>query len=171
MARSFYDQGPSIGARLECGLASSLAEAIRELTIAHDTVSAPCSALLRGTTRDLVELFGPAAGWVTIATRIAPLSLPAFKRRALVLLAIELVSSALMHAFHGLHARHIEIGLQPAAASFSRLVVKHNGVGTTCAIPHAGRQISNDLARLLEAEIVYDVAGISGVAAEIVFPV
>jgi hypothetical protein len=52
---------------------------------------------------------GPVAGEITIASRIEPLQLVAFKRRALGLVVIELISDALLHEFSEFEAGHIEV--------------------------------------------------------------
>jgi hypothetical protein len=49
------------------------------------------------------------AGEITIASRIEPLQLVAFKRRALGLVVIELISDALLHEFSEFEAGHIEV--------------------------------------------------------------
>ena len=77
-------------------MAANLATGLREFTISCDYQSVPCSASPRSATRNLVVLFGPAAGSVTISTRIEALNLPAFKRRALVLLALVLLALDLL---------------------------------------------------------------------------
>jgi two-component sensor histidine kinase len=156
---------------LDYGVASNLAAAIRQLTILSDGGRMPCSALLRGITRNFVELFGPVAGDITIATRIEPLQLVAFKRRALGLLVIELLSNALLRAFRERDAGHIEVQLAQVSRSRARLIVKNNGRGQTVPIPQRSQQIGADLANLLEAQIVYGMPGFVGTVAQIELPV
>ena len=112
---------------LDYRVASNLAAAIGELVIVHDNERLPCSAVLRGIVRNLVELFGPVAGNIRIATRIEPLQLAAFKRRALALVAVELISEALANAFRGLDEGHIEVHLTRISRSRARLTVKNSG--------------------------------------------
>jgi two-component sensor histidine kinase len=156
---------------LDYGVASNLAAAIRELTILSDGERVPCSALLRGITRNFVELFGPVAGDITIATRIEPLQLVAFKRRALGLVVIELLSNALLHAFREPEAGHIEVQLVQVSRSRARLIVKNNGRSRPVLIPKWCQQIGHDLANLLEAEIIHGMPGFDGTTAQIELPV
>jgi two-component sensor histidine kinase len=156
---------------LDYGVASNLAAAIRELTILNDGERMPCSALLRGITRNFVELFGPVAGDIEIATRIEPLQLVAFKRRALGLMVIELLSNALLYAFREFEAGHIEVQLAQVSRSRARLIVKNNGRGDPVPIAQGCQQIGHDLANLLEAEIVHGMPGFDGTTAQIGLPV
>jgi two-component sensor histidine kinase len=156
---------------LDYGVASNLAAAIRELTIHSDGERMPCSALLRGITRNFVELLGPAAGDITIATRIEPLQLVAFKRRALGLVVIELLSNALLYAFRELEAGHIEVQLAQVSRSRARLIVKNSGRSHPVPIPKRCQQIGRDLANLMEAEIDYGMPGFDGTMAQIELPV
>jgi hypothetical protein len=131
----------------------------------------PCAALLRGITRNFVELFGPVAGDITIATRIEPLQLAAFKRRALGLMVIELLSNALLYAFRELEAGHIEVQLAQVSRSRARLIVTNNGRRQAVPISKRCQQIGHDLANLLEAEIVHRMPGFGGTTAQIELPV
>jgi two-component sensor histidine kinase len=157
--------------QLDYRVASNLAAAIRELTILSDGERMPCAALLRGITRNFVELFGPVAGDITIATRIEPLQLAACKRRALGLMVIELLSNALLYAFRELEAGHIEVQLAQVSRSRARLIVTNNGRGQVVPIPKRCQQIGRDLANLLEAEIVHGMPGFGGTTAQIELPV
>jgi hypothetical protein len=154
---------------LDYEVANNLAAAIRELMIVNDNERLPCSAILRGIARNLVELFGPVAGNITIATRIEPLELAAFKRRALVLVAVELLSDALINAFRGLDEGHIEVQLARISRSRARLVVKNSGSNPPVSVSHGCQPIGHDLASLLEAEIIYGFPGFDGAAAQIDF--
>jgi two-component sensor histidine kinase len=154
---------------LDCRVASNLAAAISELVIVHDNERLPCSAVLRDIARNLVELFGPVAGNIRIATRIEPLQLAAFKRRALALAAVELISEGLVNAFRGSVEGHIEVQLTRISRSRARLTVKNGGSHQPSCIPQACQPIGQDLASLLEAEIVYGIPGYDGTAAQIDF--
>jgi hypothetical protein len=50
-------------------------------------------------------------------------------------------------------------------------MVKNSGRNQLVSIPHGGNPIGHDLASLLEAEIVYGIAGFDCTAAQIDFPV
>ncbi len=130
----------------------------------------PCSFVLRGIARHLVALFGSGAGHVVIRTDIEHLSLPAYKRRALVLAASELVSNALRHGFAGKVGGRIDVTLRAFGTSHVRLTVVDDGVGVSEA--HASGQggIAVALADLLEGALVYRQSGAVGTNAEIVLP-
>jgi two-component sensor histidine kinase len=154
---------------LDYRVASNLAAAIGELVIVHDNERLPCSAVLRGIVRNLVELFGPVAGNIQITTRIEPLQLAAFKRRALALVAVELISEALVNAFRGLDEGYIEVQLTRISRSRVRLTVKNSGSNQAACMPQACQSIGQDLASLLEAEILYGIPEFDGTTAQIDF--
>jgi two-component sensor histidine kinase len=154
---------------LDYRVASNLAAAIGELVIVHDNERLPCSAVLRGIARNLVELFGPVAGNIGITTRIEPLQLAAFKRRALALLAVELISEALVNAFEGRDDEPIEVQLTQISRSRARLTVMSSGSNQAASVPQTCQPIGRDLASLLEAEIVYESPECDGTAAQIDF--
>jgi two-component sensor histidine kinase len=154
---------------LDYRVASNLAAAIGQLVIARDNERLPCSAVLRGIVRNLVELFGPVAGGIRIATRIEPLQLAAFKRRALALVAVELISQALASAYRRLDEGHIDVHLARISRSRARLTVKHSGRNQPACVPQACQPIGQDLASLLEAEIVYGIPALDGTTAQIDF--
>ena len=155
---------------LHYNVASNLLAAIHELAILNDNESLPCSTVLRAITRNFVALFGSIAGDITIAIRIEPLQLAAFKRRALALLATELLSKAFLHGFPGPEGGHIEVHLARISRSRALLMIKDSRRDQSSAAPVGCYQTGNDLAGLLEAEIVQGIAGFDGTAALIDFP-
>jgi len=107
---------------------------------------------------------------VIVEVKIEDVSLPAYKRRALVLAAAELVNNALLHAFAGRAAGLIEVGLTISGRQTACLRVADNGAGFTTFPPNLGCGVAAGLSDLLEAELVYDrLAGWT--IAEIAFPV
>jgi two-component sensor histidine kinase len=170
MDRSRPSRDTPLGRQVDARIAASLAAVFRSMVIVCDEDLLPCSRVLRDAARDLVELFGPAAGRVTIGTRIERVSLPAYQRRALVLAASELVSNALLHAFCGRSGGHIQVELEAFEPSRARLVVTDDGCGMPRVMPRNRLQVGRDLASLLEAEISYRVAAGGGTAAQIEFP-
>jgi hypothetical protein len=156
---------------LDYKVASCLAAAIRELVIVNDNERLPCSALLRSIVRNFAELFGPVVGHIRIATNIEPLQLAAFKRRALALVLVGILSDVLLNPFCGQDDGHLEVQLAHVSPSRARLMVKNSGRNQLVSIPHGGNPIGHDLASLLEAEIVYGIAGFDCTAAQIDFPV
>jgi two-component sensor histidine kinase len=169
IAKLRFDSDDSVRPELDYQVASNLAAAIGELVVVHDNERLPCSAVLRGIARNFIELFGPIAGDISIATRIEPLRLAAFKRRALVLVAIELISQALVNGFHGLDKGHIEVQLARISFSRARLTVTTSDGGQPAYVPLLHQTTGKDLANLLEAEIVYENQGLDGAIAQIDF--
>jgi two-component sensor histidine kinase len=162
----------SISKNLEQKNALALAEAYAALEIVDDNELVPCSDLIRTTSRSLVELFGPAFGNIAVKTSLPRLSLPAFKRRALVLACSEFVVNSLRHAFPERTYGTIVIALTGIDRRQLRLTVADDGVGIP--IPSTtGRLalgIAADLALLLEGELGYRSPGLGGTIAEISFP-
>jgi two-component sensor histidine kinase len=132
----------------------------------------PCSSLLREIVIDLVTLFGtrPASAEIALLTNIERLYLPAFKRRALILAAVELVINAMLHAFTGRTQGRIDVSLTMLGPVRARLEVKDDGVGFSGGKPNLRCGIAAGLADLLEADLVY-FRGLTVTTAEIVFPV
>ncbi len=164
--------GGALGAQIECRVAEALACSYAALEIRHDPAVLPCSELLRELVSNLVELFGPIAGRVQLQTAIARVALPAFKRRALLLAASELVVNAITHAFHGRAGGEIIVTLESLGRGHARLAVADNGSGVaaTAAAAGAGASILCDLANLLESTLVYRSAPGGGAWAQIAFP-
>jgi len=156
--------------RLESGLATDLAALFRALDIRQDDEELPCSHVLRGVVRNLVALFGSGVARIVIRTDIERLSLPAYKRRALVLAASELVINALRHGFAGRRDGRIEVTLRLVGTARACLTVTDDGVGFRKSRPSRQFGIAGGLADLLEADLVYRQVGIAGTHAEIVFP-
>ena len=92
ISRSRFEPGGPVQRESDYNVASNLAAGIRELTIVNDGERMRCSTLPHGIRRNFIELFGPVAGDITIAARIEPLQLVVFKRRALGLVVVELLS-------------------------------------------------------------------------------
>jgi two-component sensor histidine kinase len=160
----------NVALRLDRGVAGDLAALFRTLEIRKEGEEVPCSCVLRGVIRNLVALFASGAGPVVIRTDIEPLSLPAYKRRALVLAASELVINALRHGFAGGCGGLIQVTLRAFGTAHACLTVVDDGVGFHESRLSGQRGIASDLADLLEADLVYRRLGIAGTNAEIVFP-
>jgi signal transduction histidine kinase len=149
-------------------IACDLAVCFRDLTVGSERDVVPCFAVLRDVLTGLGSLFGGPAN-ITLETNIEEAWLPAYKRRALVLAASELVSNALLHAFRGRTAGKIEVWLTAQDSTSACLRVADNGRGFTDASPNLDYGLGAGLAGLLEADLAYDrVAGWT--VAEIEFP-
>jgi two-component sensor histidine kinase len=150
------------------GIASDLAVCFRKLTASGEREMRPCASALRDVMTGLGALFGEPDN-VSVETKVEDVWLPAYKRRALVLAASELVCNALLHAFRGRRSGLIEVSLTVLGATSACLQVADNGDGFTDASPNLECGVAAGLAGLLEADLAYDrMAGWT--IAEIEFP-
>jgi hypothetical protein len=155
---------------METGLGGELAATYSSLAISSDEELRPCSGPLRGLVRDLVELFEPVP--IALTTCVDRLTLPAFRQRALVLLASEIVSNALLHGFRDRPFGRIKFELAVLGRHTARLTVADDG---GCVLErardHAARcSVVHYLADLLESDMVYRARPGGGMIAEMEFP-
>jgi two-component sensor histidine kinase len=156
--------------RLEYALAEGLAASYRSLDIGRQDELLSCNETLRAVVANLVALFGPTVGEISLKTDLMRLSLPAYKRRALVLVASELVINALKHAFPDRQSGRIAVALGRVDAATVRLAVEDDGRGFALLRPGTGLAIVGGLAGLLEADLVYRRSALGGTAAEFQLP-
>ncbi len=140
---------------LEWRITSNLTETLRALHIRTDDEAQPCSDLLRATVRDLVELFGEAVGVSGISTCIDRLDLPAFKRRALVLMASHLVVDILLHAAREHRSPQLLVALDQPRCGVARLSVGYDDRAVPFGPLDGTYGVIDDLASLLETDIIY----------------
>jgi two-component sensor histidine kinase len=152
----------------ECVIARDLAARFDELEVAEDRAAQPCAAVLRDVVTGVGALFGRSAG-VAVATEIQAMSLPSYKRRALVLAANELVVNSLLHAFPGRGAGVIEVSLTVHGTELASLRVADDGIGLADARPNLDCGVAASLAGLLEADLTYERRD-GWTIAEIAFP-
>jgi hypothetical protein len=152
----------------EVGLAQDLAAQFRSLETGDDRRVRPCSGVLRNVVADLCALFGGAAN-IGLRTEVERMALPAYKRRALVLAAAELVTNAILHGFPAGSGGQIEVSLTSFGAAHVCLRVADDGVGFIENLPNLDCGIAAGLAELLEADLTYDRRN-GWTAAEIAFP-
>ncbi len=164
---SLTRQNP-IDAGMEDFAARDLAAQFRELETGAERAILPCSTILWDVINDLGALFGCPAG-IKIRTKIERVSLPGYKRRALVLAACKLFCNALLHAFPGHATGLIEIGLTFRGPRSVCLQVADNGIGFGDVSPNLTCGVAAGLADLLEADLAYTRAA-GRTIAEIVFP-
>jgi hypothetical protein len=156
----------------ETNLGLELARIFDSLAITDDEELRPCSSNLRDVARNLIALFGPSIGHVTVATSVDRLALPAFRHRALVLIASELVMNALLHAFRHRHTGQVALQLTLLGRRVARLAVTDDGDGHfDRARCHPNRcSVINYLADLLESKLVYRPRPGGGMITEIEIP-
>jgi hypothetical protein len=158
----------AVAAQNDDAIARDLTVCFRDLTSGGERDLQPCASVLRKVTTGLGALFGGPAN-ITVETKIEDVWLPAYKRRALVLTASELVCNALLHAFRGRRAGQIEVSLTALGATSACLHVGDNGNGFIESSPNLSCGVGAGLAGLLEADLFYDrMAGWT--IAEIEFP-
>ncbi|GLR66887.1 hypothetical protein GCM10010909_15670 [Acidocella aquatica] len=155
----------------EYQLAIDLAESFRSLAAADDGGMQPCFNALQAVVFNLTELFGPAFGLVFVDMSFERLTLPAYKRRALVLAACELVLNSLRHGLEGRGTGNITVALRRTARAVARLSVEDDGRGMPKSAPPLQRGIASDLAAVLEAEVIYRAREGGGTVAQLSFPV
>ena len=149
--------------------ARDLAAQFRELEIPPDREVVPCSDILSSVVTNFGTLFcGPAN--IVSKAQIDDVSLPAYRRRALVLAASELISNALLHAFQGRRAGRIAVSLNLHGPGTASLYVADDGVGFVAAQPNYHCGIAAGLAELLETDLAYERLD-GWTIAKIVFPV
>jgi hypothetical protein len=136
-------------------LARDLAAQYRLLQTADERRVAPCSRVLRCVVTDLAALFGLRDN-IALETDIDWVELPGYKCRALVLAAAELVTNALLHAFHGRVGGRIVVSLTLCGLSRAVLRVSDDGAGFIGARPNFGCGVASGMAGLLEANVSYD---------------
>jgi hypothetical protein len=156
----------------ETHLGLELAAVFDSLAITDDEELRPCSSNLREVARNLIELFGPTIGHVTVSTSVERLALSAFRHRALVLIASELVTNALLHAFKDRRAGQITLKLTLLGGGVACMTVTDDGDHLfDRARYHSARcSVTNYLADLLEAELVYRPRPGGGTIAELEIP-
>ena len=145
----------SVETSSEFDAACKLVTCFRSLAIVKEAELVPCSETLRETARLLVEVLGAGAGNISIQMLAVPLMLPAYQRRALVLLMCELVMNSLLHAFHGRTTGRILVELSQVGAAHARLRVLDDGVWADRTINSDCGAVSRDLADLLGSDLTY----------------
>lgn len=133
--------------------AGVLSEAYADLARAPlDPEHAPCAELIEQIASQLVGLFGAGTRSVALRSSTTEVWLPSVRRRALVLIASELVINALKYAFPergGIIAVTLTVD-----GAFAELVVEDDGIGMGCsATPGSGSRILDELSVLLHAPI------------------
>jgi signal transduction histidine kinase len=154
----------------DCCIATRLSENLRTLQADAMLVRTPCSRILNQTVRDLVLLFGRGANKVGIIAEIDRLTLSAYRRRALVLLANELVTNALTHAFPDGGAGMIQVSLRIIRPRLVELHVADDGIGIKEAILWSASSVAGGLASLLGGELRYCSTNLWSTRAEVLFP-
>jgi two-component sensor histidine kinase len=157
-------------AGVECALARSLASAYRSLENVKEEEIVQCAAVLRDVVLNLGALFGGSG--VIVRTVIERLHLPAYKRRALVLSASELIINALTHGFTtASQDARIEVSLRRTDDKRACLRVADNGSGFGAGRPDTATSIAGGLAALVEADLMYCRGADWTTVAEIAFPI
>jgi hypothetical protein len=154
---------------LEHRLAQWLAECCRAVTIRSDREIRPCSILMRDIVTNLVGLVGPAAapGHIMVRTCIERVSLPAFKRRALILAGNTLMTKLITHLIRQRNSATIDVALSVIGSGVARLTITNSNCSLSLATQPA---LLFDLASLLEAEFASQAIN-AGTALDIAFSI
>jgi hypothetical protein len=158
---------------IETRLGVKLASVFDGLAISSDEELRPCSVPLREIVRDLVGLFGPALSQFSIRTSVDRLSLPAYQHRARVLIASNLVTHALLHAFQGPCSGQITLRLAVSHRATAHLTVADDTNFISHSVPASRSRCSviDYLTDLLQSDLVYRPRPGGGMIAELEFPV
>ena len=127
----------------------------------------PCFEVLHVSVFSLVKLFGRESASISVER----LTLPAYKRRALVLASCELVLNLLRQGLMGGGAGNITVTLRRTSRAVAQLSVESDGNSVSKNILPQPGGIASDLAAILEADVVYSTRNGGATAAEISFPV
>jgi two-component sensor histidine kinase len=149
--------------RLSAGLSL-----VRDLSAADPV---PCSTVLRHVVCDLVELFGPTVGEVSVATQVEPVAMDNLKRRALVLVVCNLLLHAIADGFAGRRSGALVVSLQRTGGARLRLTVADNGSAWARDWPEESGEAIDDLATVLGGRVVHQWDGRGGMISELTFPV
>jgi hypothetical protein len=136
---------------LECWLAADLARTLRALATANPRAPAACGPALRAVVHNLAALFAPATDDLRVETDIEPVTLPGAARRALVLLAHELVAEAILQ---DRPAGHISVILRPLSPGLACLTVTDDGATLNDEVRQP-ETVATDLAALMQADLHY----------------
>ena len=156
--------------QLEHALAKHIALLFRSLDALPETVRLPCAEPMHCLLTGIVELFRPAIGELDIVVDVAPLVLPAYKRRALVLAAAQIVTAAILHGFRPRKHGRIRVVLARAQGGSSTLVVEDDACSSARYLSEATFDAIDSLASLLEAEMVCRQSELGGATLELRFP-
>jgi two-component sensor histidine kinase len=167
--RTPCDRGTTIGDRLEARNFVALATTYRALEIEDEDKLLGWTDTLRTIARGPVELFGSTASDITVQTKLAPLSLLAPRRRALVLACSALVINSIRHPFHCPCQGSITMALVSADQHRARLTVTDDGVGMAFAPGTICCGVAADLALLLDSDVATQTPTLGGTIAEINF--
>jgi two-component sensor histidine kinase len=130
----------------------------------------PCSALLRHVVRDLVELFGPTIGEVSVATRIEPITMTGIKHRAVVLIVCNLLLNSIADGFPERSRGALLVSLQRVGRAQVRLTVADNGSASDRDHTEDSWEAVDDLVAILAGRLVRQRDGHGGMITELTVP-
>jgi len=131
----------------------------------------PASTLLSFLARDLVELFGPAVGGLSVAVQIEPLMLPRLGRRALLLAACNLILRSICDGFPAAAGGTLLVSLRRIGERSARLIVADDGHARDWDPPSSFQHAIDDLAAILDGEFAYATDQQDGKTACLTFPI
>jgi hypothetical protein len=135
--------------------ARDIAMTYRSLAEAEEGRVVPCAPLLETLVVDLLELFGPTVGDVSVELVIDRVALPGRQRRALILIASELVVNTLLYEFRGRRHGSIHVALERLDHAQVRLRVCNNGKRASSLLANVTPGAAENLASFLGAPMRY----------------
>jgi hypothetical protein len=160
--------GVSYRAELAC--ANQLTSNIRALEIKDDDAVLPCSPLMCEISSCLVALFRPALGQIILQAACERIFLLAYRRRALILAAMELVTQTLFNSFDRQGEGRLSVSIAPDRRGNAILLVEDSGSGLRFDT-RASPRIVADLVGLLGGDIAYHRSAMGGTATKVRFPI
>lgn len=156
---------------IEHGRTMALVDLFKSIEQPPERSMVPCGCAVRGAASNLVGLVGPLSGNMVLSLHVAGLDLPAYQRRALILLVTDLISDILLLDDPGETMSGIDVEFGRIDDRTARLRISYHGFG---AVPpwfelRSSFAVAQDLALLLESRIDLHPLAKAGMA-EITFP-
>lgn len=163
-------RAPSVAATPRVSL-DGLSDVYEELNrTGSDAFHGPCHGPLIRVVGGLVTLFGLSPCKVRLKLDVDELVLEGRRRRALVLLASELVVNSLKHAFVGRVEGNLLVTLRNASSGELMVVDDGCGIGPTCS-EGKGTALTNGLCNLLQGRITRCGLAPHGLYVSVCFPI
>jgi two-component sensor histidine kinase len=129
----------------------------------------PCSTLLRHVVRDVVELFGPTVGELSVATQIEPITMTSVQRRAIVLTVCNLLLNSIADGFPGRGRGTLLVALQRTGRARMRLTVADDGCASDRNYTEESWEAVDDLVAVLEGRLIRQRDRRDGAITELTF--
>ena len=168
--KPWYPNVSPLTLHLELAVAKSIVSLFDALAVDSGHDARPCNEILAGLLSGFVELFGPGVGHLSLDLEAETLHLAGFKRRALVLAAIDLINRSMLHGLRRPHRGHFRATLRRSAGRRAEFTLEHHDRTVELAPPRESFGILGMMAALLEADLVCRRSPMGGSTIELQFP-